>query len=413
MVSLEGRRTSVLSIPLMLIACLPGIAASQPGRPADAAEQKRIIVAERIEKIRAKGGAYSSELIDPLTTLAGLYQESGKHDLAAAVTEEAMQVIRANYGLRSLDQAPLLREQIRNEEARGNYAESWQLEQVLLTVARANRDDLRSAAIFTEIGDKRMDLLRRYLANELPPQLQLGCYYERRYVVTAFAEPVAGACTSGSRRVATQSMLVDAQANYAAAIGVLTAAGQYSSPELRDLELDLVRSTYSYGGNYETGRQALRRLIAYEVAVDAPLADRAAAFLQIADWDLLYDYRAAALDGYASTYELMTREGVEPAEIDALFSPEIPIVLPAFDSSPLTSSPSDEYIDVSFEITRYGKSGRVNVLAKTANVSDEIEELLVRFIKQRRFRPRVVDGAFPRSSHVELRYYANGAGAKR
>ena len=72
-----------------------------------------------------------------------------------------MQVIRANYGLRSLEQAPLLQQRIRSEERRGDFAAAWELEQDLLTLARRQRDDLAAAPILHEIGDKRMDLLKR------------------------------------------------------------------------------------------------------------------------------------------------------------------------------------------------------------------------------------------------------------
>jgi hypothetical protein len=403
MVWFEVRRTRFTAIVLALVVYLSGVASSQLGSVSD--EQRRIIF-ERIEEARAQGGPYSKDLIDPLTILAEVYQESGNHDLAAAVTEQAMQVIRANYGLRSLDQAPLIRERLRNEEARGNAAEAWDLEQALLTLARANPADLRAAAIFGEIGDKRMDLLRRYNAGELPPQVELGCYHEEpRQLIYEKYSP--GTCTSGSRRVAARAMLADAQRNYLAAIGVLVRTGQYSSAELRDLELDLIRSTYRDGGHYQTGRQSLRRLIAYDVASAEPLVSRANTLVQIADWDLLYERRPLALDTYESTYDFLRREGVEPAAIDALFSPEIPVVLPAFQANPLATSPSDEHIDVAFDITRYGTSGRVKVLDKTMNVTDEAEKRLVQLIERRRFRPRVVDEEFPRSTPVVVRYYLN------
>jgi hypothetical protein len=407
MVSFEVRRTRRVAIVLTLVACVPRIASSQPG---PITEEQRRIIAERIEEARAQGGPYSKELIDPLTSLAELYSESGNHDLAMAVSEQAMQVIRANYGLRSLDQAPLMRERIRSEEERGNAALAWELEQALLTLARANPDDQRSAAIFSEIGDKRMNLLRRYDAGEFPPQVQLGCYYGA--AMYERLAPVPGTCASGSRRVAGRAMLADAQRNYVAAIRVLARDGQFSSAELQDLELDLIRSTYQYtgnyyGGNYQTGRRSLRRLVAYDVANAEPLVGRADALLQIADWDLLYGQRPLALDTYEATYEFLKREGVEPAAIYALFSPEVPVVLPAFLPNPLATSPSDEHIDVSFEITRFGTTGRVKVLAKTTNASDEAEERLVRLIERRQFRPRVVDGEFPRSTPVVVRYHLN------
>ena len=403
MASKRLHRSRIMAIVLALVAWLPTVGSSQQGSAAD--EQRRI-VAERIERALAQGGPYSKDLIDPLTTLVELYQDDGHHDLATAATEQALQVIRANYGLRSLDQAPLIQERIRSEEERGNHTEAWELEQALLTLARANPRDARAAAIFGEVGDKRMGLLRRFDAGEFPPQIALGCYY---------AEAIAEAsCNAGNRRTAFRRILADAQRNYFAAIGVLFGNAQFTSTELRDLELDVIRSAYSYasrafccqlGSNYQMGRESLRRLNAYDVVNDRPLAERADGLVQIADWDLLFSHRPLALERYEATYEFLKREGVDPTAIDAAFSPEIPILLPAFQPNPLVSLPSDEHIDVSFEITRYGTSERVRVLAKTANVSDDAEGRLVNLIKRTTFRPRVVEGEFARSAPVVVRYY--------
>jgi hypothetical protein len=266
---------------------------------------------------------------------------------------------------------------------------------------------VRSADIFAGIADKRMELLRRFESGERPPQLQLGCYYsyyEGRPLPVSEGSNKSG-CTSGSLRTAARAMLADAQRNKIAAIGVLVRAGQFSSPELRALELDVVRSTYAYGGHYETGRESLRRLMTYAAANDEPVINRAAALLEIADWDLLYEHRGEALDTYEAAYETLKRNGVEPAAIDELFSPTIPIVLPVFEPNALATTPGAEHIDVSFEVTKYGVGGHAKVLAKTANISREAEKRLIRLIEQQRFRPRVVDGAFARSAVVQVRYY--------
>jgi hypothetical protein len=135
------------------------------------ADDTRSEIAERIRQAQSEGGPYAKELIDPLTTLSLLYLEDGQSVLADAVTEQALQVMRANYGLRTLEQAPLLRQRIRSEEGRGNFAAAWELERTLQTMARAHPDDLRAAEVFHEIGDKRIDVLERYRNGEFPPQL--------------------------------------------------------------------------------------------------------------------------------------------------------------------------------------------------------------------------------------------------
>ena len=86
---------------------------------------------------------------------------------------------RANYGLRTLDQAPLIRQWIKNAETMGNFKMAWDLEQALLALAHRNPNDLRAVPILREIGDKRLDLLERYVkGEEFPPQIILGCYYD-------------------------------------------------------------------------------------------------------------------------------------------------------------------------------------------------------------------------------------------
>src|SRR5687768_1071565 len=114
--------------PPFAIACALLAVAAVAARPSfaqptieRAADDTRSDVTERIRQAQSQGGPYSKELIDPLTTLSLLYREDGQSVLADAVIEQALQVMRANYGLRSLEQAPLLRQRIRSEEDRGDF----------------------------------------------------------------------------------------------------------------------------------------------------------------------------------------------------------------------------------------------------------------------------------------------------
>ena len=296
-------------------------------------------IAEIIQEAQSEGGPYSKELIDPLTTLSLLYLEDGQHALGIAVIEQALQVMRANYGLRSLEQVPLMRQRIRSEESRGNFAEAWELEHALQTMARAHPDDVRAAAVFHEIGDRRMDVFERYLNGEMPPQVALGCYYagEPQYDLRS------NSCTSGSRSFAQQGILTDALRNYARAINVLLRQAQYSDEQLLELERTLIHTSYVYGGRYATGRQSLRRLIAYGVANGEPLLSRATALVHVADWDLLFDHRPLALDAYEQTYAYLKQHGVPQAAIDELFAPALPVVLPTFLPNPLVGADAPRY----------------------------------------------------------------------
>jgi hypothetical protein len=66
------------------------------------------------------GGLFAQpELVDPLRALAMEQQEAGDHALAIMAFEEARHVTRVHQGLPSADEALLLRQQIRSEQALG------------------------------------------------------------------------------------------------------------------------------------------------------------------------------------------------------------------------------------------------------------------------------------------------------
>lgn len=368
-------------------------------------------IAERIRQAQSEGGAYSKELIDPLTTLSRLYQEDGRDALANAAIEQALQVMRANYGLRSLEQAPLMRQRIRSEEERGNFAAAWDLERALQTMAAAHPEDLRAAEVFHEIGDKRMDLLERYENGEFPPQLALGCYYAGESYTssegarTHFTERHNDSCTSGSRRFARRAMRLDAQRNYAGAIHVLLRQDLYADERLQELERKLIRSSYD-GLQYARGRESLGRLFAYEVLKGESLASRTVAYLNVADWDLLFEHRPLALDAYEQTYKFLKQQGTPQADLDELFAPALPIVLPTILPNPLLGddAPASGYIDVAFEIMNVGVSRRIEIVGSSDDATPAAKDALVRLIQRSRFRPRSTDGVFARASRVVVRY---------
>lgn len=459
------KRTS-LRAAVALLAALAATPAgfSQSRFGADGDRQQEIV--ERIALEEARSGPYSEGLFAPLSDLALLYQDRGDHDLAIAVIDRVRQIVRANKGLHSLEQIPLLQQMIANEEAIGRVETAWELEQDLLTLARRHPGDIRTAPVFRETAAKRMALLNQYLAGEFPPQMVLGCYYgwprlPRRVTegtVTNGTFAKEGDCNSGIRDEAIRALVSDAQTNYAHAIAVMQRNELYSSDELRELELELLRSIEVIRGmrgprrnnaqdlvgagfdaepwrswvdamgriapqpvagpgveheepqrgvDYRLGRQSLERLLAYEIARSSPLPDQVEAFVPLADWDLLDARNSLALEQYEQAYDMLQDAGAQTS-IDELFSPKIPVVLPTFEPNPLASDSTDRstgYIDVAFEISRYGEGRSVRILDTTTNAKAADKTRLVQLIQRSRFRPRITDGQFARASPVVLRYF--------
>jgi hypothetical protein len=401
-ISFEPRLKNTIAGGALAVAAAAFPYVGFPQSLSEPAEDVLLQLAETMEREEQQNGPLSENLVDPLTTLGLVYQESGEHALALAALQRAMHVVRANRGLRSLDQAPLLRLSIRNEEARGNVAGAWELEQHLLDLVTRHPDDLRAIPIFREVGDRRMALLDRYLAGETPPEIVLGCYYQ-------LVDVDEGSCTSGGKHAVVQGILMDAWSSYLDAISVYLRNELYASDALRELEMELLRSSYLYG-NYGLGSASLERLWGYDIANSEPVLTQLEALVRLADWDLLFGRVTAAHRQYLHVYELLERQDkASTASIARLFSPEEPIALPTFLQTPLATDADDSFgaIDVAFDVTWHGNAKRVEILDATPNVTDDAKKQLMRLISWTRFRPKIVDGDIPQSSRVVLRHYLN------
>ena len=391
----------------------PSLALTESAK--DPAPDVERLLVQRITEEQSLGGPHSPLLAEAFMDLGRFYEEAGPKAAAVAAYMQARGVIRAIHGLSSMEEVPALEAVIRTQEAIGYVDEPWRLEHELLGLARAHPDDLRAAAIYRELGDKRMEMLDRYLAGEFPPQLELGCYYHQEEGSNIDPARPERSCAAGSRSTLIRAVAKEAWGYYYSAIRVLLEQQLFASAELHDLETKIVQSAYRQGA-YRFGRASLRRSLSYDVANGEPLLTRVEALLKIADWDIVttharrdrsvYDF---AVDAYEQAYETLASEGVDRAAIEALFSPEVPIVLPTFVENPLVSDPTGSsagYIDVAFDITKFGYGTHIEVLDTTTNGSREARKALVHAIGQSVFRPRMVDGRIA-DARVVMRYYVN------
>lgn len=466
---------------IVALGAMPDVAFSQAERPPDNAER---IFAE-IKAAQAAEGPRSPALIQLLSELGSLYEAEGDHALATAALEEARQVVRANYGLHTIEQLPLIQQALANQRALGDFAMVQALEEELLDVAERNPDDLRTVAVHRDAGMRRLDVLRRFLAGEAPSEV-----YPEAGLFGFYKEDVV------------DGLISDAQIHLADAAAVILRNRLYSSAELRELEVasirandmprqrrqqlrtarheadprpenglaydphlverrniladlvsradapdvpaalqDALRGTpppvrgamnanryqldmtaaqslavagvYDLGviSRYQFGKDSYTRLIAYDelafgASTDAAaLRDRLEAYLRLADWELLYSQNGRALDAYARVLELLKTNDFAAPLLAEVFAPPIPTVLPTFLSNPFDTPPSPRYIEVSFEVTKYGESRRVEILSAAPDVPDAAKEELVTLIKGSRFRPRVKDGELAAAAAVVVRYY--------
>ena len=378
----------------------------------DAAANRERQLVDSIEREVSRGGAYSEELIAPLSELALLYQETDDRALASATIERALQVVRANYGLYSLAQAPLISRLVANEAAAGNHETAWEVEDELLTLAKRHPEDLRTVAIFREIGDRRV----RLSGDELP--LSVVCRGNSNAVGCRESSNDFGVKSVGSLvnepYVGSVRDLVKAGAmnNWGGAINVFLQNQLYDSQELRELEEKLIAL-----GGCDVARESYRRLMYYDEASAETWLNRAATIVRAADSELVCSQNQrpaverAALELYREAYELLERNAVARASIDELFAPEVPIrlteSLPARANPIPSAAPSDSFghIDIAFEITKYGRAQGLEFIDSTPNCTDEEKQNLFRWLRDGLYRPRAANGAITDGSRVVWRSF--------
>jgi hypothetical protein len=184
---------------------------------------------DQVRVLESREGESSPSLIALYTELGLRYQDKDEPAHAAAATQRALDILRVNQGIYTLDQAPLIRQLMRNSLALGDHDTAWELEQGLLRLAEREPNDLRTARILSDVGDRRIEMLKRYNAAEFPPEIVLGCYYAKRFLPTEQEK----SCTSGSRSLVQQHLASDALSYYSHAADILIANPSDELPILR------------------------------------------------------------------------------------------------------------------------------------------------------------------------------------
>lgn len=359
----------------------------------------------RIAAEQSRNGAFSPALVELFVALGLAHQEYGRNDLAVEALEHALQVRRANDGLYSFEQVPLLRQLMMNEAALGRVEEAAEFEGRVLELARRNSDDLRSVPIFREAGDRQLAIYERRIAGDIPGEFEVN-----------IAPTVFG---PGGRGGPRRGMEVwRARGNYTAAIRSILRNGSVEHEDLLPIEQSLTRSYYLQAMNrdraaesmsglaYGGGRQSYRRRVAYSVMTSDEAIDVAKALVELADWDLLFSHNGVAVDAYEEAYALLRKENVPEAEIRVLFPLENAVRLPTFEESPLAPLESSArgvgYVDLEFEVSKYGVAREIDVVGMSSASLHGVRKDGARAIASSRFRPRPPsDGDAP----FRVRYY--------
>jgi hypothetical protein len=381
---------------------------------------------DQIENAEVRGGPNSPELIEPLTSLGLFHQERDEHQMAIAAYARARAVIRVNNGFSTLQEVLVMRQMTESLYASGDVMAAWDYEQNMLRLAQAHVGDIATLPIYLDVVARRSEVLSQYRAGGFPAEMILGCYYSQsphiRNMMTTASAMGPSSCTSGSRRAALGSLLREIGYYQSQAMEALLRNDLHSSDELEQLVYDVIRNSEELQSVQPYGDRGvgstLNRVFTNVPGDTGTMLRLTELYVHIADFNLRRMHRNRSYSNYdhiSNQYKVaftrMNELGVEQAEINEFFSPTVPVLLPAFDSNAFVAiteePPTGDSIDVAFDITRYGRAERVQILNTNGNPSRTEVRNLTRLIEGRNFRPRMVDGEFPERTRVFARYLFN------
>jgi tetratricopeptide (TPR) repeat protein len=394
---------------------------------------------QAVLEVESAGGAFDARLDQELLSLGTLLQQSGDYTRAQAMFDRALHVNRVNSGLFSMNQIPIIERMIENHLARGDLVAADEQQEYLLYVQRKNHGDsaVELLPALTRYAEWNLFAFRaRVVAT--PPALvdeqgeplpapkveqdsdlmlgfRTGRLINAHNVYQSLISIIANNFGLGDSRLMTFERQL-ALTNYL----YITTFGLQTDPMLMPMNNTLLPYDNMEMGRppmgFRQGRDSLERRMAYLASEPGVTAQqKAQAKLDLADWMLMFSKRMGSLDLYREAWQDMVDAGATREELDALFNPAYPLEIPAYLEHPYTREsiglPADialeykGYIDVEFQLSRFGVPSSIGVLGRSPTATPELETRLLRNIRRAGYRPRIVDGALRDEEQIYTRFY--------
>jgi tetratricopeptide (TPR) repeat protein len=368
----------------------------------------------QVSSTEALSGPYDESLIQSYQSLASLYQQSGDIQKAVDMLEKELQIVRVNKGLYSVDQAEVLRSMVNTHVEAGDIESANQIQEALfnLELRAYGVDSIEFVASRLEWADWNMN---HYLTLSADSSgIALSKSFEDPRVVVAYDNYVAALevlqkysrfaderMITTERKLAALNFIINRKMHKLSGETLTGSSAWQTSSQGKQKKLEQADSAHFFNGS-----SALKRAIAYSSSSPQPEYDFIAQrMLELGDWYLLFDRRAAAIDIYNNALEVLTAANIPEAEINRILSSGLPVQTPDMTWQKQVSA--DDYagfIDVEFELSKYGTASNPQILSSTEQDS-RIEKELIRTIRNCKFRPMFADGSAVDNEKVKLRYY--------
>jgi hypothetical protein len=368
----------------------------------------------QVASLEEAGDMYAPRIAELSEELGKVLQAEGQHGAALEAYDRSFQIIRRQEGLFSAAQAIILQAKIDSLLALGDLEGSDDMQQSLFLMQQRLLADKPVALAEAHLGFADWSLKYYLQVQQIPGfggrtteqdaalagRLSAAFlqYHEAlRLLMISTGNGLYKEKAAIERKIAAVTLMVDRQ--YQRELPASVANLGQGSSSLNKRSHNSVLSRH--------GSAALQRAIDYSVASADPvlIAERQ---LELADWYLLMDQHEEARAAYANAATSLRDAGIQEQQIAAILDPGLPVHDPETALLALaqdqTATDFDGYIDVAFELNRFGKASNARVLAGAAHDA-QVEAELLRQIQADRFRPAFDQGAPVERSDVTLRYY--------
>jgi tetratricopeptide (TPR) repeat protein len=371
-----------------------------------------------INNLELSGGPFNPMLAEQYLALGDLLEQTGDYDAAIKAWEKSLHILRVNDGLHSQEQQQLLRKLIHARLARKEFTKADELHEALFyqQLHHYQKDDAGYIAAILEWTDWNVD---RLLLSDAPMVGMNGRGDSiNQNLIDAqekYIEAIELIRESGETSQARQQTLVYAERKLAA-INYIANGITMVSDDMFFSAFDANDSPFSSDQRHAenagmafffNGSNALKRAIAY--SLESPQPDYlsiAEQMMALGDWYLLFNRRSAALAIYADAFEVLDAVQASDIDIRQIMSPGMPVsTLGSLSSRKTGDNPYEGYIDVVFQVSKFGIASSPEVIASSTQYDSPVTNALIRRIRQEKFRPAFIDGSATSSENVKMRYY--------
>jgi hypothetical protein len=371
-----------------------------------------------IAKVQSEQGEFALPLGEQLLGLGQALQEQGDFAAALEVYEASQHVLRMNLGLNSLEQVPVLKAKFSAFAAQGDVENAHAMQEALFNLRLRHHGRDKPAAVNAQLEWADWNVTLYLLLDPLPtldasvapsfsrfndPRLKLAydAYTSALQALREHAEPDDGRLVMTERKLAALNFITDRKMKDTYGNSLYVPATQ--SANLAGAE-DVLESATT--ARFYDGDSALRRALAHSAnQPERRNDDIAARMVELGDWYLLFDRRAAALDLYRDALQFMKDASLSQEEVERIMSPGMPVPTPdtAY-LAPTDASEFDGFIDVEFELSQFGMATKPRIIGSSV-VNKQIERELLLEIRDCKFRPKFVADAPVNKEKIRLRYY--------